>query len=275
MVARSEPHVLGVPLVVRRAAVVPDLGEAEWETAVDAAEQVFKTTGVRSRAPGERRWAAGEPGRPQVRLAAVWVPGGARLDAEVVRPQPRPWFTAVALVFGASALVAVAGLSGVDATPFQWGGALALAAVPVVAALWTVALHRVRNARIGGRLVRVLRSVERTAWSRAAEWAHAEEVVPTGDEDEDMATVLPVREIEPPRWLDDAEADGLSGARPARVAPSDLRHARRVVERATAERRAPTHRDDAPDPAPDPSASAFAEWHPEPAAPPRRPLWRD
>lgn len=183
------------------------------------------------------------------------VAGGTRIQVEHIRPGPRPWLAAISWLCVPAAGVVAAVLSGRAATLDDWAVVAGLLAVPVIAGIGLAVAEWSRSLAVLQCVRRVLTEVDRAAWRARAVWVEAHEIpAETWAPDFDgLDTTLDLRPLDlgPGEWLALEEWDGLADARPARVAPHDLRRARRVVERATADRR-------------DAIPEGFAEWRPTP-----------
>ena len=244
--AQPPPAVtLRAPRAVYRGVVVPELGDAAWDQAAAAAERAFRCAGVLGGAGDNREWAAALA-RGRARLWTTGVAGGVRVEAEHVRPRPRPWGAAAAWLCLPAAAVAAAVLAGRPARLDDWSVVAALLAAPAVVAVWAGVAEWARSLTALRRVRYVLGVAERAAWQAQARWVEAYEAAPENAESD----VLPVEPpgLGPSEWLAAEELDGLGGARPTRV-ELPPRHARRVVARATAEPRAP-------------APEGFAEWQP-------------
>lgn len=232
---------------LREASVLPDLDAVVWGEAVAEAERLFGA-GIQVDAPEGWRWETATAHR-RVMLVGTWVAGGARLDVEHHHAPPRPWQTALTLVCAAAAAACAVVLVSRPSEAAEWAVVGGLCVLPVAAAASTAARTWRRSRSIRRRFRRVLVAAERAAWREVARPVEPEEV-------EVEAFPMPrAASIAAPEWLSADEAIGLADARPARVEPSDLRHARRIVERPVSEER----------PAASPAAAlpeGFAEWHP-------------
>ena len=132
----------------------------------------------------------------------------------------------------------------------EWLAPLALVGLPVGVAVLVRAAEWIRLGATRWRIRRVLRvdvSEEPAAAPTEALWAETLEV---DDEPEPTRAILP-QNIGLAEWLTAEEVEGLVDARPARIAPENLRRAHRVVARATAERRGGVLLPD-----------GFSEWRP-------------
>ncbi len=250
------------PSAVRRSVVVPEWGDRAWGAAVAAVERAFETRGVETGTPDERRWTA-VIGRGLVTLGTAWVPGGSRLTLERTWGPRRPWLLALALVCEPTAFLALLVMAGREVGFDELGAVLALALVPVVGIVWRAAWEWARALRTLRAIGQVLERAERVGWAEAVVWVDAVETDGGrlgAAEAAQMDETLP-GPARPSEWLSDDEVEGLVEARPARVTPADLRRARRVVARATAERRPPAHTPTA-EPVPDDVPDGFAEWRP-------------
>ena len=259
------------PSAVRRSVIVPEWGDRAWGAAVAGVERAFETRGVEDGTPGARRWQA-VLGRGLVTMETAWVPGGSRLTLERTWGPRRPWLLALALVCEPTALMALFVMAGREVTFDELGAVVALALVPTVGIVWRSAWEWMRALRAVRTIRRVLDRAERVGWAEAVVWVDAVETDGGRQGAVEAAHVeaLP-QAVGPARWLSDDEVEGLIDARPAVVTKAYLRRARRVVERATAERRPPAHA--APTPAaspaselPDDVPEGFAEWQPDTTA---------
>ena len=252
------PRVLRAPLAVRRAVVVPDLEDGVWAESVAAAERAFGRAGTHAGGGDDRRWTAAPTRRQsEVRLSTSGVAGGVRVEIEHVRPRPRPWVAAAVWLCLPAAVVVASVLAGRAASLAEWSVVAGLLAVPAAVAVWVGAVEWARSLTVLRRVRRVLQAAERAAWQSQARWVETHEMPPDDGPfvEPEAEWVDPALGLNPGHWLALDELDGLRDAQPARVAPQDLRRARRTVERATALRRAPI-------------PEGFAEWRPT------APAWR-
>ena len=244
--------------------MVPDVSDGVWHAAVEAAERAFWGAGVGAGHGDHRLWTSGTSRRlRRARVTTAGVAGGVRVEVEEVRPRPRPWVLAVALVCVPSAVVVAVVLLSRASSLAEWAVVGALVAVPGVVAVWAAAVEWARSLAVLRRVRAVLAAVERAAWDERAVWVEAQEVDAHGTSDAPPEPDALPQDVGPAEWLGLDEIEGLLGARPARVAPVDLRRSRRAVGRATAERR-------------DPVPEGFSEWRPDPRpAASGRPARRD
>ena len=223
------------PRVGRWTARLSRVDQARWTAAVAEAERVFASRGLHEDTASGRLWSLVTP-RRRVLLHAEERPDEATLMVTVAWSPPRPWVAALAWLCLPTALVTTVVLLSRPSATAEWLAPLALVGLPVAVAVLVRAAEWIRLGATRWRIRRLLRvdaSEEPAPVPSEALWADAMEV---DDEPEPTRAILP-QNIGLAEWLTAEEVEGLVGARPARIAPEDLRRAHRVVARATAERR--------------------------------------
>lgn len=237
------------PRVGRWAVRLSTLDTARWTAAVEEVERVFGSRGLHEDTATGRLWSLVTPQR-RVLLHAEERPGQAVLAVTVAWSPPRPWVTALSWLCLPTAFVTTVLLLARPSATVEWLVPLALVSLPVAA---VVLVRAAQWARLGAtrwrirRLLRVDAAETPAPVPTEALWAETMEV---DDEPEPSRALLP-QDIGTAEWLTADEVEGLIDARPARIAPQDMRRAHRVVARATAERRGSVLLPD-----------GFSEWRP-------------
>ena len=237
------------PRVGQWAARLSGVDTARWTAAVAEAERVFGSRGLHEDTASGRLWSL-LTARRRVLLHAEERPDEAILTVTVAWSPPRPWVVALAWLCLPTAVVTAVVLFSRPSAAAEWLAPLALVGLPVGVAVLVRAAEWIRLGATRWRIRRVLRvdvSEEPAAAPTEALWAETLEV---DDEPEPTRAILP-QNIGLAEWLTAEEVEGLVDARPARIAPENLRRAHRVVARATAERRGGVLLPD-----------GFSEWRP-------------